>query len=162
MIAATAVAQLRAKLVAEGGLLATLEAMALNAGIALPVITADQVVAAQIAPETAERGPLKYPVIYVYCEKVANTLKERFRTFSGYARLVVEARVSHERIEGVDPLLQCTVDAIASVVGNSRGDWGNGFFFSGAYEISYSGLKQGGKAYIRSAKVAVDVDVSKD
>ena len=38
--------------------------------------------------------------------------------------------------------------------------WGGGMFFSGGYEVAFSGTKHGGKNFIQAAKVTFDVDVS--
>ncbi len=68
-------------------------------GVELPAIGAAQVMAQNIAFDMAERtAGVTYPAVYVYCEGVANQLKEKFRTFSGTAKMTMEIRVSHDRL----------------------------------------------------------------
>ena len=55
-----------------------------------------------VAADLAERSDgAKYPAVNVYCEKIVNKLKEKFRTFSGTAQMVVELRHSQDRLEGL-------------------------------------------------------------
>jgi hypothetical protein len=68
--------------------------------------------------------------------------------------------VSHDRNEEVEARLQCLVDGVIAVLSDSRGDWGNGMCYSGAYEITYSPMRPGGRQYLKGAKITLDVDVS--
>jgi len=52
------------------------------------------------------------PAVNVYCEKIANQLVEKFRTFSGISQMAIEVRHSQDRLEG----LQDTVELYASAV----------------------------------------------
>ena len=53
--------------------------------VLLPVSTA-QIIAQNVAPDLAERSTISnYPLVYVYCSKVVNLLREKFRSFSGNA-----------------------------------------------------------------------------
>src|SRR5687767_536822 len=70
------------------------------ANIELPAINGVEILRQHVSAEIAERaGNIRYPVAHVYCEKVVNQLREKFRTFSGTAQLIVEIRVSHDHIE---------------------------------------------------------------
>ena len=102
----------------------------------------------------------KYPAVHVYCEKLSNTLREKFRTFSGKARMVVEARVSQDRLEGLERQSQLLVDAITDVLDASRGDWGAGMLYNGGYEVMYGPVKSGGRNLIQITKVTFEVDIS--
>jgi len=102
----------------------------------------------------------KYPLFHIYCEKLSNTLREKFRTFSGKARLVVEVRASQDRLDALQKQLELYVDAVTTALEGNRGDWGNGVFYGGGYEVSFSAAKHGGVNYIQAAKVSLEVDVS--
>ena len=53
------------------------------------------------AAELVERaGAVKYPLVSVYCEKVVNDLREKFRSFSGSVQMAIEVRHSQDRLEG--------------------------------------------------------------
>ena len=70
-----------------------------------------------VAAELAEKtSGVRYPVVYVYCEKVVNDLREKFRTFSGTADLCVDIRVSHEHMDELQPSLQAYVEAVTDVL----------------------------------------------
>src|ERR1700676_3433647 len=47
-------------------------------------------------------GHAHYPALLVYCDKLTNSLKEKFRRFSGKAHLVVEVRHSQDRLESIE------------------------------------------------------------
>src|ERR1700730_8140036 len=86
-------------LAADGGLPAAVEALVLQQGMTLPSIAPLQIIAQNVAPELSEQSTVsKYPLVYVYCNKVVNELREKFRTFSGDAQMVVEVRVSQDRL----------------------------------------------------------------
>ncbi len=143
------------------GLSSRLASIADRENVKLSDITPQQVLAQHVPAELAERSAgVQYPVVYVYCEKLTNELREKFRTFSGRARLSVEARVTHDRIEDLGRQLELYVEAITGVLDGNRGDWGNGVFYGGGYEVTFGASKHGGKNFLQAAKVAFDVDVS--
>lgn len=130
-------------------------------GMRLPAIEPRQVIPQNITPEAVERSAgATYPAIYVYCEKLANSLREKFRTFSGTARMAVEVRVSQDRLEGLERKLSLYVEAVTDVLDARRGDWGQGLFYTGGYEVAFGPTKHGGKNFIQTAKVGFDVQVS--
>ena len=94
------------------------------------------------------RREFAIPIVYVYCEKVVNDLREKFRTFSGTADLCVEIRVSHEHM---DDLTVLTPDVCRGGDGRtwtSDEDSGRkGIFYTGGYEIQFSPIKRGGRNF---------------
>lgn len=143
------------------GLAFSVAAVAERESILLRPVGHQQVVAQNIHFEMAEKSAgVRYPIVYVYCEKITNQLKEKFRTFSGKVRLAIEVRVSQDRLEELGRQLELYVEAVTDVLDAQRGDWGEGMFYSGGYEVSFTATKHGGKNFIQSAKVSLDVDVS--
>ena len=143
------------------GLPFSLAAIAERENLRLGEITPEHVLSQSVAPELAERtAGVQYPAIYVYCEKLTNELREKFRTFSGRAKLAVEARVTHDRLEELSRRLELYVEAITEVLDAHRGDWGGGVFYAGGYEVTFGASKHGGKNFLQTAKVTFDVDVS--
>jgi hypothetical protein len=143
------------------GLSSSLAAISQRENIKLGEITSRHVLAQSVAPELAERtAGVQYPVFYIYCEKITNELREKFRTFSGKARLAVDVRVTHDRLEDLSRTLELNVEAVTDVLDSQRGDWGGGVFFAGGYEVTFGATKHGGKNFIQTAKVTFDVDVS--
>jgi hypothetical protein len=120
-----------------------------------------EIVTQNTAPELAEKtAGAKYPAIYVYCGKVNNLLREKFRTFSGEAQMVAEVRVSQDRQEGLEAQTQLFSEMVTDALDIQRGDWGDGMFFGGGYEISYGPVKHGGRNFLQIAKVTFTVEVS--
>jgi hypothetical protein len=148
---------------AGGGLPGTVDALSAQMQLTLPGISADQIISQNVASELSERSTAgKYPLVYVYCGKIVNQLREKFRTFSGNAQMVVEARVSQDRIDQMESHLQFYADAITQVLGNNRGDWGDGVFYGGGYEVAFTPLKHGGRNFIQTAKVTFILEISTD
>lgn len=150
-----------ALLASSEGLPAAVSVIADVSGIALPPLTAAQIITQNVTPEIAERSAtMKYPNVYVYCTKVTNTLREKFRTFSGEAEMTIEVRVSQDRLEGLESAAQIYVDAVTRVLDGNRGSWGAGVNYCGGYEIAFGPVKHGGRNFLQAAKVSFVADVS--
>jgi hypothetical protein len=71
---------------------------ALTAG----AVKAGAVRAQNVSAELVEKANLvHYPAVQVYCEKLVNDLREKFRSFSGTAQMAIEIRHSQDRLEGL-------------------------------------------------------------
>jgi hypothetical protein len=142
----------------ETGVPVNIAQLAADSGIELPPAS---VIAQNVKAEIAERvQAVKYPVIHVYVDKIQNRLTEKFRTFSGKVKLVAEIRVSQDRVEEVESRLRLYVEAVTQVLDQNRGDWGQGAFFSGGYEVSFEAVRHGGLNLLQAAKVGFEIDVS--
>jgi hypothetical protein len=124
---------------------------------------ASQVRTQNVAAEMAERAlGLKYPTVNVYCEKIVNDLREKFQTFSGQVQMAIELRQSQDRLEGIQDRLEVYVDATMEMLNKHRGDWGDGMYYGGGYEVAFGAVKQGGKNYIQVAKVTFQIGVNRN
>jgi hypothetical protein len=113
------------------------------------------------AADLAERSEtVRYPAVQVYCEKVVNSLTEKFRTFSGTVQMAAEIRHSQDRLQGLQEGLEQYADALTQVLDGNRGDWGSGMYYAGGYQVAYGAVKHGGKNYIQVAKVTFEIGVS--
>jgi hypothetical protein len=120
------------------------------------------IVALNASVEISEKtGHAHYPALLVYCDKASNSLREKFRQFSGRAHLVVEVRHSQDRLDELETRTQVYVDAVCAMLDDSRGDWGSGAFYTGGYDVSYEPIARGGRNFLQRAKVGFDVEVSK-
>jgi len=106
-------------------------------------------------------GHTHYPSILVYCDRLSNAMTEKFREFSGHARMNAEVRHSEDRIDRVQANLQTTVDAVCALLADSRGDWGNGAFYTGGYDVTYEPVVRGGRNFLQRAKVSFELEVSR-
>jgi hypothetical protein len=156
-----AVTELCQLLIGEDRLASECLTAAQNYGLDVPALRADNVLDFHIAPELAEKGTsIKYPVAYVYCDRVQNKLHEKFRTFSGTADLNVEIRVSHDHAEELQAMLQLYVEAVTSVLDQKRGTWSREIFHAGDYEVAFGPVKRGGKNFLQTARVKLQVFIS--
>lgn len=132
-----------------------------NGGMQIPPVSGAEVFEQHVSPELAEKaGHIRYPVLHVYCDKVVNELREKFRTFSGAAQLNVDVRVSHDHIGELQAQVQRLVEAVTDALDRARGTWGDGMFYTGGYEISFAPVKKGGRNFIQSAVVRLEVHIS--
>lgn len=161
-LATIAVKTLENLLRAPTGLANGIAAVSIHNGNNLAPLQESQIMAQNIAPDLAERSTgINYPTYVLYCEKLNNTLREKFRRFSGTATLCVEVRVTHDRLEHLASSIQLYVDALTETLDANRGDWGDGQFYTGGYQISFSAVKPGGKHYLQVAKATFDIQISK-
>jgi hypothetical protein len=136
-------------------------AVAARASVTLEPVEVGRIISQNVAYDLAEKtAGAQYPSVYVYCEKISNLLTEKFRTFSGKASMVVDVRVSQDRLEGIENQVALYVEAVTDVLDGHRGCWGQGMIYGGGYEVSFGGIKHGGKNFIQSAKVSFEVDIS--
>ena len=135
------------------------------------IVTADPRLAAigirsmtshNISVDVSEKlGNASYPALLVYCDKLTNSMQEKFRHFSGKAHLVVEVRHSQDKLDSLESHTQVYVDAVCALLDDSRGEWGQGSFYPGGYDVSYEPVVRGGRNLLQKAKVSFEVEVSK-
>ncbi|MBI4904150.1 MAG: hypothetical protein HY820_10975 [Acidobacteria bacterium] len=113
-----------------------------------------------LSADAGDGGLAKPAEIAVYCEKLRNQQREKFRPFSGNAQLAVELRASESTAALTNASLQKYVEGVLQVLHTKRGDWGDGMFFGGGYEVTFQPAKKGGKNYVQTAKVTLSVDYS--
>jgi hypothetical protein len=143
------------------GLNACVATLAEAENATLPPLGQNQILAQNVSIELAERSTdVLYPAVSVYCEKIVNQLKEKFRNFSGKAAMAIEVRVSQDRLGGIEDQLQSYVDAVTQVLDQNRGDWGEGMYYAGCYEAALGPVKHGGQNFIQVGKVTFEVGVS--
>jgi hypothetical protein len=114
------------------------------------------------APELTEKAlGARYPEVRVYCEHIRSRSTEKLRRFSGEMRLVVEARVSQDRLEGITERLEYYCDALRDVVERRSGCIGPGLYLSGEYEVQVEPVKKGGSQFVQAARVTCTVIVNR-
>jgi hypothetical protein len=146
-----------------GGLSENVAAVMETENAVLAELGASQIIETNVAAEIREKAQsAQYPAIHLYCARVENKLREKFRTFSGTASMVAEIRVSQDRIEGIEQTLQMYADALTRVLDQRRGDWGDGMFYTGGYVVEFGPVKRGGKNLMQTATVEFDVHVGVD
>ena len=149
------------RLGASEGMPAAVSVLADLTGIQVAPFAVHQIFGHNVAPEIVDRSTASvYPVLNVYSSKVTNALREKFRTFSGSVEMCIEVRVSLDRLEGMQTQSHFYADAVTRVLDGNRGDWGDGVFYAGGYEIQYSQIKHGGKNFLQIVKILFTAEVS--
>lgn len=150
------------RITAPSGMNSGLAALTAADSLLAKPIESGHVLSQNVAADLAEKSsPLKYPSVNVYCEKISNDLTEKFRSFSGKVQMAVEVRHSQDRLDGIQDGLELYVDSITQVLDAERGDWGNGMFYTGGYEVTLGAVKHGGKNFIQTAKITFPIGVSR-
>jgi len=135
--------------------------MAQETSTLLQPIAAQQFFTNNVASEIAEKSEeVRYTAVYVYCDRIANTLTEKFRSFSGHLQMAVEVRVSQDRLDGIEQSAQLYTESVTQTLNQIRGDWGDGLFFAGTYDVSFGPVKHGGKNFLKTAKITFPVEAS--
>ena len=126
-----------------------------------PAITAEQVFLSSSPPEMADRNlQMSYPRVCVYSNSIKNTQIEKFRSFSGQVGLVAEIWASADLINQADEWIHFYVESVADILQSNIGDWCDGIFYSGEYEVQFQPPKAGGLGFVESAKLTFSLNVS--
>jgi hypothetical protein len=75
--------------------------------------------------------------------------------------MAIEVRHSQDRLEGIEEALEQQTDAVTQALSASRGDWGDGLFYAGAYKVSFGRMARGGRNFTQAAKVTFEIGVSR-
>ncbi len=150
-------------LTSENALEQQIAAIAASCNANVPPITSAQVVLSSISPEIDDMNvQLSYPRICLYSSELKNTQLEKFRSLSGTVSVVADIWASGNLVTQTDQWIHFYVEAMTDILRQNIGDWGNGFFFSGAYEVQFQAPATGGFGFTQSAKVTCNVNVSRN
>jgi hypothetical protein len=103
---------------------------------------------------------LTYPRVCIYSSTLKNSQIEKFRSFSGQVILVADIWASGDLITDVDTWIHFYVEAVTNILQSNTGDWGNGIFYSGAYDVQFQPPKPGGLGFVGAAKLTFALNVS--
>jgi hypothetical protein len=68
---------------------------------------------------------------------------------------------SQDKLNGLQEALELYADSITQMLDAARGDWGDGMFYAGGYEVALGAVKRGGKNFTQAAKVTFQIGVSR-
>jgi hypothetical protein len=129
----------------------------------VPPITPGQVVLSSATPDLGDKDiQLTYPRICLYSAGLRNTQVEKFRSLSGSVLVIADVWASGNLVNEVDQWIHFYVEAMTSLLRSNIGDWGDGLFFSGVYDVQFQPPKAGGLGYVQSAKVTFTFNVSQN
>ena|SRR5437588_11158168 len=140
-----------------------IDALAAASNLMLPTITSSGVVLSSASAEIGDKDfQLTYPRICLYSTAVKNTHIEKFRSLSGTISVIAEVWASANLLQDTNQWIHFYVEAMTNILRQSIGDWGDGIFFSGVYDVQFQPPKVGGFGYVESAKVTCNVNVSRN
>ncbi len=129
--------------------------------IAVPAITAEQVLLSSAPPGLGDDNlALSYPRVCIYSSGLRNTQLEKFRSFSGQVAVVAEIWASDDLITNADQWIHFYVESVAEILQEAVGDWGNGLFYPGSYDVQFDPPKAGGIGFVESAKLSFNLEAS--
>jgi hypothetical protein len=132
-----------------------------QANFVVPPLVSSQVVLNSASNEIADKEILRsYPRVCLYSSQIKNAQREKFRSFSGSIAVVAEVWASGNLIGDADQWIHFYVEGLTSILRANIGDWGDGFSFSGVYDVQLQSPKAGGLGYTELAKLTCSVDVS--
>jgi hypothetical protein len=56
--------------------------------------------------------------------------------------------------------LQLYTSAVTDVLDLHRGEWGAGLFYAGGYRVEFGSVRRGGRSFLQTAKVLLEVEAS--
>jgi hypothetical protein len=132
-------------------------------GLQVPTISSKQIVLSSVSPDIGDKDvQLAYPRVCLYSNVLKNSQTEKFRTVSGSVSTIAEIWASGNMVTQTDQWIHFYVEGLTEVIRATAGDWGDGLFFSGVYDVQFQPPKVGGFGYVQSAKVSCTVNVSRN
>lgn len=136
-------------------------AASVNANV--PLISSAQVVLSSASPEIDDLNvQLSYPRVCLYSTGLKNTQIEKFRSLSGTVSVAAEIWASGNLVTQSDQWIHFYVEAMTEILRHNIGDWGDGFFFSGMYDVQFQPPESGGFGFVQSAKVTCNLNISRN
>lgn len=140
-----------------------ISAIAASSQMNVPPIPSNQVVLTSVTPDIGDKNfQLTYPRICLYSTVVRNTHIEKFRSLSGTVSVTAEVWASANLLQDTDQWIHFYVEAMTNILRQNIGDWGDGIFFSGVYDVQFQQPKAGGLGFVESAKVTCTLNISRN
>lgn len=138
-------------------------AIAASCNQTVPTISAGQVLLSSASPDMGDKNlQLTYPRVCLYSSGLKNLQTEKFRTLSGTVAVVAEIWASGNLASDVDQWIHFYVESVTELLRANIGDWSDGIFFSGIYDVQFQQPKAGGLGFVESAKVTCNLNVSRN
>jgi len=130
-------------------------------GTEIPTIPSSQILVSSLPPAMGDlNAQFTYPRLCLYASGVKNQQTEKFRSLSGTISITAELLVSGNLVQNVDEWIHFYVEGFTDILRQNIGDWGDGMFFSGVYEVEFQPPKAGGFGFVESAKITCELNIS--
>ena len=137
--------------------------LAVQTGQSVPTLKSSQVFVTSTPAAMADlQQQLGYPRISIYSNRIKNQQLEKFRSLSGTATVIAEIGVTADLVDQVDLWIHFYVEAVANILRRNTGDWGDGVFFSGTYDVEMQVPKTGASGFLQTAKVTCELNISRN
>ena len=129
--------------------------------LVVPTISPTQVLLSSAAPDIGDKNvQLTYPRVCLYSSGLKNTHAEKFMSLSGTVSVATEIWSSGNLVTDTDRWIHFYVEAVSSIYRQNAGDLGDGFYFSGVYDVQFQPPKAGGLGFSQSAKITCVLNIS--
>lgn len=147
---------------AESALSNAIAAAGRENNLNVPTIGPHQILLSSAGPDLADMvNQFSYPRICLYSGGVRNNHIEKFRSLSGSISVIAELWSSGNFVSDTDRWIHFYVDAFTTLLGNSIGDWGDGIFFPGTFDVQFQAPKRGGFGFLQMARITCNLIVSR-
>jgi hypothetical protein len=129
----------------------------------VPTIDPAQVVLSSAANDVGDTDSrLGYPRVCLYSSGFKNSHLEKFCSTSGVVSGNADIWTSANLVDDTDRWIHYYVEAVSALLRKSAGDWGDGIFFPGVYDVQFQPPKAGGMGFVQLAKLRFDLIVSQE
>ncbi|MFL6451366.1 MAG: hypothetical protein ACJ746_27370 [Bryobacteraceae bacterium] len=129
----------------------------------IPVIDSAHVVLSSVASDLGDTDArLGYPRVCLYSSGYRNSQLEKFCSFSGVVSAVADIWTSANLVDDTDRWIHYYVEAVTALVRRSAGDWGDGIYFPGIYDVQFQPAKAGGIGFVQLAKLRFDLIMTQE
>jgi hypothetical protein len=127
-------------------------------GINIPNIDSAHVVLSSAASEVGDTDSrVGFPRICLYSSGFKNSQFEKFCELSGVLSAAADIWTSANLVDDTDKWIHYYVEAVTTLLRRSSGDWGDGIFFPGVYDVQFQPPKSGGLGFVQVAKLRFDL-----
>lgn len=105
---------------------------------------------------------LGYPRVCLYSSGFKNSQLEKFCSLSGVLSATADIWSSANLIDETDRWIHYYVEAVTAVLRRSSGDWGDGIFFPGVYDVQFHPPKSGGIGFVQLAKLRFELTATQE
>ncbi len=150
----SAAAKLADILISNSAFENTLASIASSNGVAIPGIGARNILLSSVPSDIGDLAEqYTYPRIAVYCSSFENSHLEKFSSISGAASVVAEIWSSGNFVSDPNSWIHFYIEAFTSLIQANIGDWGDGIWYPGTFEVQIQPPKRGGFGFLQMARI---------
>lgn len=153
-----AIEKMRALLLESGGLNDKLYEIARRDMVEPQTIADESLLVRHFGADASDaNSDLEYPIVFLYCNRIENRLEAKFTEFSGRIFLTAEVRASEETLDLLDGQAARLAEAVTDALTPHRGKWTDHAAFDGRYETKFEAARVGGKNFMQTARVEIEL-----